>query len=164
MHVDALLENYTKLEIKPLHQNPFRLRGRWICRDYGHILCRVLPTILTILGYARGEYAMRYIPTILNNASRLQHFLRRRDVRYSNSSPRQSSTQAPQKNSPNRRHELRLLHYRRGHPEQILQLCLPTDNAIPALVHSRSQYRNLCCKSHVLVATSPQTLRSQGLP
>lgn len=52
MHADSLLANDAESEIESLYQDPFRLHRHRICRYNGHILCSLLPAILTILGHA----------------------------------------------------------------------------------------------------------------
>lgn len=54
VHADALLANHAESEIEPLYQDPCGLRCGRICRHNGHLLCSLLPTVLTVLGHAGG--------------------------------------------------------------------------------------------------------------
>ena len=55
---------------------PLLVHLAWFCRHRNHLLLRLLPSVLSILGNASQEPAMRDLPALFNPADVLQHFLR----------------------------------------------------------------------------------------
>ena len=115
--VDTLLENHQELALQPICQDSRRLCGTWFCRDYGDLLRRVLPTLLTILGLTSYEFAMCHVPTLFNHTGSFQYFIRRLCVCHSDTAYRQGEASTTPEDAATLRDEPGSVHDNCRHPE-----------------------------------------------
>ena len=74
LYAHLLLEIDKESTIQSPYQNFDWIRRVGLCGYHGDLLCCLLPALLTVLGNASPEHAVRDIPALFHYPGGLQHF------------------------------------------------------------------------------------------